>query len=86
MAVDAATDKIIKRYPGVDNPHGLAATPDGEYVIAGSMLETPTVPGAPRDAPNSKLFLVHPGHGRVMLTIPYPAGPITWLSPPTDAT
>ena len=70
VAVDAATDKIIKSYPGVDNPHGLAATPDGEYVIAGSMLETPTAPGATKDAPNSKLFLVHPGHGHVMLTIP----------------
>ena len=70
VAVDAATDRIIKSYPGVDNPHGLVATPDGEYIVAGSMLETPAAPGAPKDAPNSKLFLVHPGHGHVMLTIP----------------
>lgn len=69
VAVDAATDRITTSYPGVDNPHGLVATPDGEYIIAGSMLEAPT-PGAPKDAPNSKLFLVHPGHGHVMLTIP----------------
>lgn len=69
VAVDAATDRIIKSYPGVDNPHGLVATPDGEYIVAGSMLEAPA-PGAPKDAPNSKLFLVHPGHGHVMLTIP----------------
>ena len=69
VAVDVATDRIIKSYPGVDNPHGLVATPDGEYIVAGSMLEAP-VPGAPKDAPNSKLFLVHPGHGHVMLTIP----------------
>ncbi len=70
VAVDAATNRIIKRYSGIDNPHGLVATPDGEYIIAGSMLETPLLPGAPKDTPNSKLFLVHPGHGHVMLTIP----------------
>ena len=69
LAVDVATDRIIKSYPGVDNPHGLVATPDGEYIVAGSMLETPA-PGALQDAPNSKLFLIHPGHGHVMLTIP----------------
>jgi len=70
VAVDAATDRIIKSYPGVDNPHGLVATPDGEYIVAGSMLEASAAPDAPKDAPNSKLFLVHPGHGHVMLTIP----------------
>lgn len=70
VAVDVATDRIIKSYPGVDNPHGLVATPDGEYIVAGSMLEASAAPGAAKDAPNSKLFLVHPGHGHVMLTIP----------------
>lgn len=70
IAVDAATGRIVKSYPGVDNPHGLVATPDGEYLIAGSMLETPPPAGSPPGAPNSKLFLVHPGHGHVMLTIP----------------
>lgn len=69
VAVDAATNQIIKSYPGIDNPHGLVATPDGEYIVAGSMLETPA-PGALQDAPNSKLFLIHTGHGHVMLTIP----------------
>lgn len=70
IAVDAATSRIVASYPGVDNPHGLVATPDGEYLIAGSMLETPPPAGSPPNAPNSKLFLVHPGHGHVMLTIP----------------
>ena len=70
VAVDVATDRIIKSYPGVDNPHGLVATPDGEYIVAGSMLEASVAPDAPKGAPNSKLFLVHPGHGHVMLTIP----------------
>jgi YVTN family beta-propeller protein len=71
IAVDAATGgRIVASYPGVDNPHGLVATPDGEYLVAGSMLETPLPTGSPPTAPNSKLFLVHPGHGHVMLTIP----------------
>ena len=30
IAVDADTDKITNAYPGVENPHGLGATPDGE--------------------------------------------------------
>lgn len=70
IAVDAATDQIIATYPGVENPHGLVATPDGEYLVAGSLVETPLPAGTPADTPNSKLFLVHPGHGHVMATIP----------------
>ena len=70
IAVDAATDRITASYPGVDNPHGLAATPDGEYLVAGSMKETPPAAGQPADAPTSRLALIHPAHGHVMLTIP----------------
>jgi len=70
IAVDAATDRIVKSYPGVDDAHGLVATPDGEYLVAGSLKETPAPAGGAPDAPNSKLFLVHPAHGHVMLTIP----------------
>lgn len=33
--------KLCRLYPGVDNPHGLVATPDGEYLVDGSMLEKP---------------------------------------------
>lgn len=70
IAVDAATNKITASYPGVENPHGLVATPDGEYLIAGSLKETPLKPGEPADKPNSQLALIHPAHGHVMLTIP----------------
>lgn len=70
IAVDAATDKIKASYSGVDNPHGLVATPDGEYLIAGSLKETPPPAGAPTDVPTSKLFFIHPAHGHVMSTIP----------------
>ena len=69
IAVDSATNKITATYNGVANPHGLVATPDGEYLIAGSLSQTPEPQGKP-DAPNSKLYFIHPAHGHVMSTIP----------------
>lgn len=70
IRVDAATDSITATYTGVENPHGLVATPDGEYLIAGSLKETPLQKGQSKDTPNSKLFFIHPVHGHVMSTIP----------------
>lgn len=70
IAVDGATDKIVASYPGVENPHGLVATPNGDYLVAGSLNETPAPAGASADTPTSKLYLVHPEHGHVMLTVP----------------
>jgi YVTN family beta-propeller protein len=72
IAVSAATDRIVKTFTGVENPHGLVATPDGEYLVAGSLSETQLPQGAPPDSPNSKLFVIHPVHGHVMRTIPVP--------------
>lgn len=69
IAVDAATDTITASYPSVDNPHGLVATPDGEYLIAGSLNEEPLKSGQSKDTQNSKLFFIHPAHGHVMSTI-----------------
>ena len=70
IAVDADSHRITARYEGIENPHGLVATPDGEYLVAGSLAETPAPAGAAHDTPTSKLYLIHPGHGHVMLTIP----------------
>ena len=70
IAVDAATDTITASYPGVDNPHGLVATEDGEYLIAGSLNEAKPKTNEPANTPNSKLFFIHPAHGHVMSTIP----------------
>jgi DNA-binding beta-propeller fold protein YncE len=70
IAVDADTHQITARYQGVENPHGLVATPDGEYLIAGSLAETPAPAGASHDTPTSSLYLIHPAHGHVMLTVP----------------
>jgi DNA-binding beta-propeller fold protein YncE len=70
IAVDAASNRITATFDGVDNPHGLVATPDGEYLVAGSLSETPLPQGAPIDTANSKLAVIHPAHGHVMSTIP----------------
>lgn len=70
IAVEAATDRIVKTYDGIENPHGLVATPDGEYLVAGSIAEKPLPQGAPHDTPNSSLYVIHPAHGHVMATIP----------------
>ena len=70
VAIDAATDAVTASYSGVANPHGLAATPDGEYLVAGSLNEDPE---ADADGFRSRLYFIHPAHGHVMLTIPVPA-------------
>jgi YVTN family beta-propeller protein len=69
IGVDAATDRITQRFSGVENPHGLVATPDGEYLVAGSLKETPLSVGQPADTANSKLAFIHIAHGHVMSTI-----------------
>lgn len=68
VAVDAATDRITASYANVVDAHGLVATPDGEYLVAGSVKETPAKEGA-AIGPASQLHLVHPQHGHVMQTI-----------------
>ncbi len=70
IEIDAATDKITKTFMDVENAHGLVATPDGEYLIAGSLKETPAKKGPEADINTSKLFVIHPVHGHVMSTIP----------------
>jgi len=70
IAIDAASSKITATFTGINNPHGLVATPDGEYLIAGSIKEEALKPGQPKDTANSELSLIHPAHGHVMLTIP----------------
>jgi len=39
LIVDAKKDKVIGKINGVVNPHGLASTTDGKYLIAGSNTE-----------------------------------------------
>ncbi|MDA1089572.1 MAG: beta-propeller fold lactonase family protein [Proteobacteria bacterium] len=68
IVIDAATDKVVGKYDGIDNPHSIVSTPDGEYIISGSLKEKPLAKDA-KGAPHSTIYLVHPEHGHVMLTI-----------------
>src|SRR3569832_567306 len=64
IAVDAENDKIIRSYSGVENPHGLVATPDGDYLVAGSLKETPVPESTPSNTPNSKQKKNQPKHNQ----------------------
>jgi DNA-binding beta-propeller fold protein YncE len=39
VVVDAATDRIVNSIGGVTSVHGLAGTPDGQFLVAGSFEE-----------------------------------------------
>ena len=34
LAIDPNTNTVIREFEGIENPHALTITPDGEYVIA----------------------------------------------------
>lgn len=70
IKVNAENDEIEASYSGVINSHGLVATPDGEYLIAGSLKEETLEQGQDKNTSNSQLYLIHPVHGHVMSTIP----------------
>lgn len=66
FVIDAATDELVESFSGFANAHGLVATPDGEYVVAGSLNEEAEA----KSGENSGLYLLHPAHGHVMAVIP----------------
>lgn len=68
IVIDAATDKVVGNYDGIDNPHSVVSTPDGEYIISGSLKEK-KISKDDTSPPHSTIYLVHPEHGHVMLTM-----------------
>jgi len=68
IVIDAATDNVVGEFDGIENPHSIVSTPDGEYVITGSLKEKRSKTD-PDKAPESTIYLVHPAHGHVMLTM-----------------
>ena len=51
LVIDSRTDAVVGEIGGIPNPHGLAATSDGLYLIAGSLDERPVgAPGPERPA------------------------------------
>lgn len=68
LVIDPALDKVVGQYDNIDNPHSIVSTPDGEYVLSGSLMEKPPAPGQ-AGKPHGTIYQVHPDHGHVMLTI-----------------
>lgn len=68
IVIDAATDKVVGNYDGIENPHSIVSTPDGEYVLSGTLKEKRPIKGS-KSPPHSTIYLVHPAHGHVMLTM-----------------
>ncbi len=64
LAIDPETNKVVQEIEGVENPHALVTTPDGEYVISGSLKEKKV-----GDKTESTIYIVHPVHGHVMSTL-----------------
>jgi len=48
LAIDVATDKIVNTIGGVSAVHGLAETPDGKFLVAGSFEEREAGSAAPQ--------------------------------------
>jgi YVTN family beta-propeller protein len=71
LAIDPKTNKVVNEFDGIDNPHALVATLDGEYVIAGSLNEKKPSIGS-NAVPESTIYIIHPAHGHVMSTMPAP--------------
>lgn len=68
LVIDAVTDKVVGGYDDIDNPHSIVSTPDGEYIISGSLKEKSQGQGT-ENLKHSTIYLVHPQHGHVMLTM-----------------
>ncbi|HEB79441.1 MAG TPA: YncE family protein, partial [Rhodospirillales bacterium] len=62
LVIDADQDKIIGKISGVENAHGLAGTPDGSLLIAGSLTESDAGSGALPAKPKVVTEDAHQGH------------------------
>jgi YVTN family beta-propeller protein len=68
LIIDPALDKVVGQFDNIDNPHSVVSTPDGEYLLSGSLMEKPPAPGE-TGTPHSTIYKIHPDHGHVMLTM-----------------
>ncbi len=62
VVVDPADDKIVGRIEGLPAVHGLAATPDGRYLVAGSYQERPAGTAAAPPKPAGMSADEHAAH------------------------
>ena len=58
--IDAAHDRLLATIPGIMNAHGLASTPDGQFLVVASLTERPV--GAPVPKPSQMKEQEHLSH------------------------
>lgn len=63
--VDAASGAVTGRIADVANPHGLAATPDSAYLVAGTYAESKAGDAAPPPKPGNMSDAEHERHHRM---------------------
>ena len=65
LAIDAASDRIVGKIAGLEEVHGLAGAPGGDYLVAGSFAETtpnrPAIPPKPEGMSEEE----HRAHHRI---------------------
>lgn len=62
LVIDAAKDRIVGTIGGVEAVHGLASTPDGRFLVAGSFSETEVGEAALPPKPEGMSEAVHRSH------------------------
>ncbi len=75
QVVDTSSNRVVATFSGVANAHGLAITPDGRYLVAGSYSEE--MPGAPPEPDNvsqDEHAKHHAGAAAPAQSQPQPAG------------
>jgi len=60
--LDAASGEVARRIPDVPEVHGLSATLDGRFLVAGSFAESPAAGGAPPPKPEGMSATDHAAH------------------------
>jgi YVTN family beta-propeller protein len=68
LVIDSENNQVVNEFDGIRNPHALAITPDGEYVISASLAAKKNEMGKMEGT----LFVIHPEHGHIMSTRPLP--------------
>lgn len=79
VVVDTERDAVAGRIEGVPAVHGLAATPDGRFLIAGSYDER-TAGGAPPPKPEAVSEEAHAAHHAAAATAPRAEGLVSTVS------
>ncbi len=70
--IDVATAKIIDTYTGLKAVHGLAGTPDGKYLVAGSFSERPVSANDANGPQVSTVSVLDQATGKLVATIDVP--------------